>query len=168
MNKIVAMVTTVTALLGSFSVQASEPIYLECSGAMATTRISLDKSEKSSTEDHGNEVIGMVINANKVRLSGGDATFSLLFPKTEFSVCKTNEVIEFYAINDQDCKLEVLKSNSTSSKSVDFYSGEYNRILNVLSISRKREAYRRINADMEVKTNMITTGGEFHCQKIKL
>lgn len=165
MNKIIAILIAATVLTASLPIQASEPIYLKCSGQLSTTSLFLDNSEKSNTKDHGNEVIGMTIDGNKIRLSGGDATFFLLFPKTEFSICKANELVEFYSINDQNCKLSVEKK--IPAVPIDFYSGEYNRILDTLVISRKRDDFR-LYENTEIKTRAITTGGEFHCKKVKI
>ena len=165
MSKIIAILIAAVVLPVSFPIQASEPIYLKCSGSISTTSLYLDKSERSRTEDHGSVTIGMTIDSNNVRLSGVDALYFLLIPKTEFSICKANEVVEFYSINDEICKLSVEKKMPASS--TDFYSGEYNRILDTLIISRKREDFR-LYLEHEIKTKIITTGGEFHCKKVKL
>lgn len=164
MRIIISILIAAISITASNPILANEPIHLKCSGSLSTTRLFLDNSEKSRTEDHGTEVIGMTIDGDKIRLSGGDAVFSLLMPKTEFSVCKANEVIEFYAINDQNCKLAVEKESLAIP--TDFYSGEYNRILDTLVISRQRNDFS-LYKDSEIKTKTITTGGEFHCEKVK-
>lgn len=158
MRKIISTLMLTLILAMSNTIVAKEPIYLKCSGFLSTTRLN---NSESRTQDHGTKVIAITIDDNKIRVSGGDAAYSMLMPKTEFSVCKANEVIEFYSINDQNCKL------AAEEKSVDFYSGEYNRILDTLVISRQRNSFSDFK-NSELKTNTITTGGEFHCKKVKL
>ncbi|MDI1360775.1 hypothetical protein [Methylotenera sp.] len=165
MRIIILILIAVISLVASNHILANELTHLKCSGVLSTTHLILDNSEKSRTENHGIEVIGMTIDGNKIRLSGGDAVFSLLMPKTEFSICKAHEVIEFYAINDQNCKLTIEKKSLATP--TDFYSGEYNRILDSFVISRQRNDFI-LYKDSEIKTQTITTGGEFHCEKVKL
>lgn len=74
------MLIAIFSFATSNRILADELINLKCSGSLSTTSLFLDNSKKSHTEDHGVEVIGITIDNKKIRLSGGDAIFSLLIP----------------------------------------------------------------------------------------
>jgi hypothetical protein len=149
----------------SYEVMA-EPTYYKCSGLLHYANFDFDSPSKSIEKDYLNEVISMTIDNGKVRLDSGiGGVFFLHFVKKEFSICKTNEILFFDNFNNDDCKS--FDANNSSQLYTEIYSGEFNRILNTLILSRVRKNYLNKDGNKQLSES-ITANGEFSCEKVKL
>ena len=159
MLKLSPILVLTTFILSGCDYFESKIIYLSCKGLTVTQVFSKEQKELIENS-YPDEELGVVINKNKVSLSGSGST---TYPK-QMKVCESKEVIKF----SDDCgkKLEEKKENINRLLYSELENtGEYNQLLKKVTLFHKLKVYVRKNIGEESKLNSSSMSvSEFKCE----